>query len=484
MAPPLSPLVPLLADDPAVRAVISRDPTVAVPEAARALFVAAVADVTSRRPILLAVPTGTEAERLVRDLGQYLGPDEVELFPAWETLPFERVSPSLETMGRRLRVMWRLRNATPPQVIVAPVRALVQRLGPHVDEVEPVLLRPGMQVDRDELVERLVAGGYRREYQVEARGEVAVRGSIVDVYPSTDDHPVRIDLWGDEVDRLSAFSVADQRSTHDVPEALIFPTRELLPTEEVRERAAALVGSQPWGREQWDRLAEGLVFDGMESWLPWLCDADELITDLLPDTALVALVEPKRMRDRAQELLDEEASLAGTLATTWGADDDELPRLSLPFDRLLTATKAGAVSLLATPEGPDTPRVAASAFDPVVGDADALAKRLRALAGDGYRVVLAADGAGSAAAARRARGRGARAVVGEPAKGGAPRGRADRPRRGAARRAHRPRRRGRPHGAPARAPPARRARASTTTTHSPPATTSCTTSTAWASTWR
>ncbi len=377
-APPLAALAPLLAEEPALRAVISRRPTVAVPDAARALFVASLAGVTTRRPLLLAVPTGAEAQRLVRDLGQFVGDDAVELFPAWETLPFERVSPSFETMGRRLRVMWRLRassqgEGTPPDVVVAPVRALVQRLGPHAEEVEPVVVRPGNQVDRDALVARLVAGGYRREYQVEARGEVAVRGSIVDVYPSTDDHPVRIDLWGDEVDRLSAFSVADQRSTHDVDEVCVFPTRELLPTDDVRERAAALVARQPWGREQWERLAEGQLFDGMESWLPWLTDREHLLTDLLPDDALVLLVEPKRMRDRAQELLDEEASLASTLAVTWGAGEvRDLPRLSLEFDRLLANTRAGAVSLLATPEGPDTPRVAASAFDPVVGDADAL----------------------------------------------------------------------------------------------------------------
>ena len=395
--PPLAGLAPLLAEEPALRAVISRKPTVAVPDAARALFVAALADVTTRRPLLLAVPTGAEAERLVRDLGQFLGAGEVEYFPAWETLPFERVSPSFETMGRRLRVMWRLRSGTPPQVIVAPVRALVQRLGPHVEVVEPVVVRPGDRVDRDELVARLVAGGYRREYQVEARGELAVRGSIVDVYPSTDDHPVRIDLWGDEVDRLSAFSVADQRSTHDVDEVCIFPTRELLPTDEVRERAARLVAQQPWGREQWDRLADGQLFDGMESWLPWLTDQERLLTDLLPDTALAMLVEPKRMRDRAQELLDEEASLAGTLAVTWGAGAErDLPRLSLDFDRLLAHTGAGAVSLLSTPDHPDTPRLAGSAFDPVVGDADALARRLRALAGEGFRVVLAAEGTGSA----------------------------------------------------------------------------------------
>ncbi len=299
------------------------------------------------------------------------------------------------------------------------MRALVQRLGPHAEEVEPVVVKPGDQVDRDDLVARLVAGGYRREYQVEARGEVAVRGSIVDVYPSTDDHPVRIDLWGDEVDRLSAFSVADQRSTHDVAEACIFPTRELLPTDDVRARATALVAQQPWGREQWERLAEGQLFDGMESWLPWLTDREHLLTDLLPNDALVLLVEPKRMRDRAQELLDEEASLASTLAVTWGAGGErDLPRLSLEFDRLLAHTGAGAVSMLSTPDGPDTPRVAASAFDPVVGDADALARRLRALAGEGYRVVLAAEGTGSAQRLRDIlAGEGLDAGAGEPAPG-------------------------------------------------------------------
>jgi transcription-repair coupling factor (superfamily II helicase) len=133
------------------------------------------------------VPTTGEAERLVHDLEAYLGLAAVELFPAWETLPFERVSPSVEAMGRRLRTMWRLRQGGEggPMVVVAPVRALVQRLGPHVEDVEPVSIRPGDQVDPTELVERLVRAGYRREYQVEHRGEVAQRGSIVDVYPST-----------------------------------------------------------------------------------------------------------------------------------------------------------------------------------------------------------------------------------------------------------------------------------------------------------
>src|SRR5262249_37407980 len=122
-----------------------------------------------------------------------------------------------------------------------------------------------------------------------------------------------------------------------------------------------------------------------------------VLPDLLPDDALVLLVEPKRTRDRAQELLDEEASLASTLAATWGASAGrELPRLSLPFDRLLAHTKAGATALLAAPEPPATPLLAGSGFDPVVGDTEGLTRRLRGLRDGGARVVLAAEGEGTA----------------------------------------------------------------------------------------
>jgi len=396
---PLSELPRLLADDTCLGAAASgRAAVVAVPEAARPLFVAALHRLTGARLILLAVPTVAEAERVAGDLAPMLGRDEVELFPAWETLPFERVSPALETMGRRLRVMWRLREggASAPAVVVAPVRALVQRLGPHVEDVEPIRLSPGDLVDRDGLLERLVAMGYRREYQVESRGEVAVRGSIVDVYAATAEHPVRIDLWGDEVDRCSVFSVADQRTDRELDEVVVFPCRELLPTAEVRGRAAELLTSAPWAREQWDRLAEAQTFDGMESWLPWLTDDEHLLSDLLPAGARVLLVEPRRMRDRAQELLDEEASLAHTLATTWGAAGHDFPRMSLPFDRLLAHTSATTTHLLTAPDTPDTPQLGAAAFDPVIGDVEALAGRVRALLDGGNRVVLAAEGAGSA----------------------------------------------------------------------------------------
>ena len=371
----------------------------AVPEAARAFTIAGLATLSDRHPLVVAVPTSTDAERLAHDLRAFLGAGEVDLFPAWETLPFERVSPSVEAMGRRLRTIWRLQDPSrTPKVLVAPVRSLVQRLGPHVDEVQPVVVRAGDQVDPMDLVERLVVAGYRRETQVEHRGEVARRGSIVDVFPSTANVPVRIDLWGDEVDRLATFSVSDQRSTGDVECAEIFGCRELQPTEDVRERAARLIRYEPWGREQWERLSEGATFEGMESWLPWLTEREHVLFDLVPRDALVLLVEPRRMRDRAKDLLEEEAALAASLAQTWGAGAQaQWPRLHLPFDRLLAHTAAPAWTVIGAPEGPDTTTIEARGWDPVFGDGNRLARQVADLLARGYRVVVAAEGPGSAA---------------------------------------------------------------------------------------
>ena len=254
----------------------------AVPDAAVAYVVSGMARLGERRPLLVVTPTVLDAERLSHDIGAFLGDDTVALFPAWDTLPFERVSPELSTMGRRLRLLWRLRDpARAPAVIVAPVRALLQRLGSVEEAAVPIVLSRGGRLDQQDLVSRLVALGYRREYQVEHRGELAVRGGIIDVYPSTAELPVRIDLWGDEVDRLTEFDPGDQRSVADLDDVELFGCREVLPTEAVRARAAVLVGTEPWGRAQWERLAEGQVFDGMESWLPWLVDDERVLPDLV-----------------------------------------------------------------------------------------------------------------------------------------------------------------------------------------------------------
>ncbi len=405
-------LAQLLADDDAITKVVGRVTSVlAVAEPARALSVAALSEASGRRPTLVAVPTTAEAERLVGDLELFLGPSQVMMFPAWETLPFERISPSIETMGHRLETLWHLQEPTRcPRVVVAPLRALMQRLSPGSDRIDPIVVGAEDVIDTDALTRQLVDFGYRRETQVEHRGEFAVRGSIVDVFPSTTDGPYRIDLWGDEVDRLCQFTVADQRSTVDRSEVEIFPCRELLPSPEIAERAEELQASEPWGREQWQRLADGELFDGMESWLPWLTDESRVLTDVIPPDGQVVLVEPTIMRNRGRDLLAEEADLARSLAVTWGAVDETanetvgvstaasssdaaFPTLHVPFDRLLGQTTAPVVTITAVPEGPDVATLTATGWEP---PGEALAARLNKLSADGARVIVAADGAGTA----------------------------------------------------------------------------------------
>ena len=438
-----------LRSDPVLAALLgAADATVAVPEAAQAVVAAALAAFSEHTPLLVVTATGLDAERLCDDLTCLLAPEEAEtedpdagpvvgalpgpvaVLPAWETLPFERVSPETETMGRRLAMLHALTAPPdpalppPPRVVVAPVRALLQRLGP-LEGAAPVVVRPGEQIDVDALLPRLVDMGYRREHQVEHRGEFAVRGGIVDVFPSTADVPVRIDLWGDEVDRLTAFSVSDQRSSHDLTAVALYGCRELVVTPDLRQAAAALVTQRPWGASVWENLAEGVQFDGMESWLPFLDDDARVIPDLLPAGSRVLLVEPRRIRDRGLQLLDEEAALAETLATTWGAgggEEDTFPRLHVPFERLLGQSAAGVTALPPVPEGPATPTLTVRRFDPVAGDPARLAAGVTGLVGQGYAVALCAAtaaGAGRLSAALAAEGVHAPVVATAPAQPGA-----------------------------------------------------------------
>jgi hypothetical protein len=388
----------LLRDEPGLtRALGDPEARLAVVEVARPISIAALATLSSRRPLVVSCPTGTMAGQLADDLAQFLPPGDVVHFPGWETLPFERVSPSVETMGQRLDILWRLRDPDRcPRVIVAGVRALMQKLGPGATTTEPIIVRPGSEIDPDVLGRRLVEFGYRREELVEHRGEFARRGAIVDVFPSTADAPIRIDLWGDEVDRLTRFGVNDQRSTDDLDEVCIFPARELMPSDDVRDRAPATRGERAVGpravgtpRRRRPLRRHGELAAVARRRRP-------VAHRRAPRRAKVVLVEPRRMRDRALDLIAEEDDLARTLASTWARDPDKsFPRLHADPDTLLD--RAGSFwSIDSTPESPDTPLVEASGWGPVAGDGSGLTDRLIELIGRGYRVVVAADGTGSA----------------------------------------------------------------------------------------
>ena len=388
----------LASRDPALDATSTIDATLACSEIARPLVIAGLAERWSNSTLVVATPTGTAAQMIHDDLVHYVGADNALLFPAWETLPFERVSPSVESMGKRLEVLWRLRASDKPRIVVGSVRALLQKLAPGATTREPIIVRRGTDVNADHLMERLIADGYRREDLVEHRGECAQRGSIIDVFPSTTDAPIRIDLWGDEVDRLTTFNVNDQRSADDLDEIVIFPAREVELTNEVRERAQSLMSSEPWGVEQWDRLAEGQQFEGMESWLPWLVERDELLTDVLGADTRLVLVEPRRMHARAVDLLAEEADLARALASTWAREENrEFPRLHVEPERLLDTTSSSrSLSLVLPAEAPTAAQVSATGWGPATADAEATAARVRGLVGDGWTVALCAESAGSA----------------------------------------------------------------------------------------
>ncbi len=284
------------------------------PTALRPFLAAGLADPDGAdRTVLAVTATDREAADLGAAAADLLGPDAVEVLPSWETLPHERLSPRPDTVGRRLSIFRRLAAPeTAPRVVVAAVRSLIQPIAPGLGRLDPVRLRVGDETDFDRLLERLVELAYTRVEMVTARGEFAVRGGIVDIFPPTAEHPVRVEFWGDEVSELRSFAVADQRSVGPVDELLAPGCRELLLTAPVRERAAALARTHennPALRELLEHLAEGIPTEGMESLIPVLASSGdgpaelELLTDLLPPGALVLLADPERIRTRTADLV-------------------------------------------------------------------------------------------------------------------------------------------------------------------------------------
>ncbi|MDN4474106.1 transcription-repair coupling factor [Demequina sp. SYSU T00b26] len=279
--------------------------------AAPALVASAVTDDADAGPVVVVTATGGDAEQLALALGAYLDPATIGLFPSWETLPHERLSPRSDTVARRLATLRRLvhpeevasETGLPRlDVVVAPLRAVLQPLVPHLADLTPVRVHVGDRIDLTDLVESLSAAAYTRVDMVERRGEFAVRGGIVDVFAPTDPHPVRIEFFGDEIDSLRSFSVADQRSLEDVPLLWAPPCRELLLTPAVKARAASLVDEYPAAADMLTRLADGHAVEGMESLIPVLLDELEPLTAVLPRGTRVLAVEPERLARRAEDL--------------------------------------------------------------------------------------------------------------------------------------------------------------------------------------
>ncbi|MCC5574239.1 transcription-repair coupling factor [Microtetraspora sp. AC03309] len=307
----LSGLLDLVAAEPALAAALDQSDLGADLIAPAALRPLAVAALSRARPVLAVTATGREAEDLAAALTSLLDETSVAVFPAWETLPHERLSPRSDTVGQRLAVLRRLAHpvqgdpsAGPLRVVVAPVRSLLQPIVSGLGDLSPVRLRAGEDAELDEVVARLVENGYHRVDMVEKRGEVAVRGGLLDVFPPTEEHPLRLEFWGDTVEEIRWFRVADQRSLEVAQDGVFAPPcRELLLTSDVRQRARELADEHPALKDVLDQLAEGVPVEGMEAFAPVLAGGMDLLVDHMPVRSAVFVCDPERIRGRAVELV-------------------------------------------------------------------------------------------------------------------------------------------------------------------------------------
>lgn len=308
-------LLPALSASKDISDAISATGTLVAPTSVYPFLIALRAE---DRPLIVVTSSSRGAEDLATELRTLH--ENVFEFPAWETLPHERLSPRSDTVAKRIQVLYeiekqRRESISSHPIIVTPSRGLIHRFIADLAKSPLMELEIGQEIELEKLVNHLSALAYTRTDLVERRGEFAVRGGIVDIFFPLSDHPVRVDFFGDEIEELSYFEVADQRTFDPVVGALtIYPCRELLLTESVKERALRIPVKYPAAKEICERLAEGIITEGMESLIPLLVDDQQSILErALPNTEVI-FIEQERIRSRSADLL---ATNEEFLAASW-----------------------------------------------------------------------------------------------------------------------------------------------------------------------
>ncbi|MDX6421937.1 MAG: hypothetical protein QOG28_6557 [Trebonia sp.] len=321
----LAGLLAAVAEDPQLRTALDTQPDMlgitgggerdlVAPAALRPVVSAALATGVGGGPgrfVLAVTATAREAEDLTAALRAFLPPPSVATFPGWETLPHERLSPRSDTVGQRIAVLRRLAHPAagdslggPLKVVVAPIRAVLQPIVAGLGDLVPVRLAAGDDADPEDVITRLVDIGYARVEMVSKRGELAVRGGLLDVFPPTEEHPLRVEFFGDTVEEIRVFKVADQRSAGQAEHGLWAPPcRELLLTPSVRARAKELAAKHPGVSDILGKIADGITVEGMEAFSSVLADHMDLVLDHLPLGGVVLACDPERIRTRAIELV-------------------------------------------------------------------------------------------------------------------------------------------------------------------------------------
>lgn len=215
----------------------------------------------------------------LKDSLRFFAPDVAVLdFPAWDCVPYDRVSPHAEVVARRMDVLLRLAAVGEeaedgPHIIIATAAAMLQRV-PPVSAFRGMVreIKPGTRLDTDALAAELGRTGYHRAEQVMEPGEFAIRGGLIDLFPPGHDDPIRIDLFGDEVDTLRSFDPVDQRTTGKVKALRLKPMSEVVLSkdaiERFRTRYRELFGAVSGTDPLYEAVSNGQTYPGMEHWLP------------------------------------------------------------------------------------------------------------------------------------------------------------------------------------------------------------------------
>ena len=355
------------------------------------------------RPLLIVTGSSRTSEDLVNDLKVLH--ECVYEFPAWETLPHERLSPRSDTVAQRISTLIELQKEhSRNPIVVTPVRGLIHRIINSLAQTPVRELKVGSTCDLKELIDHLGELAYQRTDLVERRGEFAVRGGIVDVFLPLAGQPVRIDFFGDEIEDISYFDVAGQRTTQTVQESLkILPCRELLLTSRVQAKARELISEFPQASEILEKLSEGISTEGMESFIPLLVDCNQSILDRMPKNTEVIFIDEERIKSRAADLLatNEEFYLASWLnaasggATplhsgdgtymTWDELNSEIDKCNL---------QQRSFNVFGSDLDKDAIFLEAHAIDPLRANTERLVEEFRTAAQSGHNLVFAAHGHG------------------------------------------------------------------------------------------
>ncbi|WP_421991129.1 transcription-repair coupling factor [Qipengyuania sp.] len=395
----------LKADTPLTLAQVARG--------AQPLVMADLARASTGRVVFIAPDDA--AMRGIVDAAAFFAPElEVIEFPAWDSLPYDRASPALAISARRLAALHRLQaGKAKAQLVVTTANAVLQRvLTPFRIRESVREFKPGIEIGRESLSLLLQKQGYSRTDTVIDKGEYAVRGSIVDIFPSGMEEALRLDFFGDELESLRTFDPNTQMSTGRLESHLLLPASEALLDEDsikrFRSRYREMFGANATQDPLYEAVSDGRRLAGMEHWLPLFEEKLTTLFDHLGKDDLVVIDQAslaaadERVKDVA-DYYEQRTAITGQAKGNYRPlEPDALYLTEDEFKQALTSTPAHRATPFDEPESESVVSfgfLSGRDFAPERARGDnvypVLAEHLKALSKAGKRPLLAAYSRGS-----------------------------------------------------------------------------------------